>query len=145
MCQSSFQIVVDKRSFPIFKLGSIWSLDIHWIVSFSWLCCLFQISIFIYFVLYFYHLIILIMVCIYLFRCHDMIGSRWLFFLSLSISWLLLLEYPIEGLLRLLLLWINYFSWAGGRPCFKRNSVEISVKFQVLEYFFKFRVHDRSG
>ena len=37
------------------------------------------------------------------------------------------------------------FSWTGSMPCFKRNSVEILVKFQVLEYFLRFRVHDRSG
>ena len=37
------------------------------------------------------------------------------------------------------------FAWAGGRPCFKWNSDEISVEFQVLEYFLKFKVHDKSG
>ena len=37
------------------------------------------------------------------------------------------------------------FSWVGSRLCFKRNSVEILVEFQMLEYFLKFRVHDRSG
>ena len=56
-------------------------------------------------------------------------------------------EYPTKGLMRLYIYKFVYkcFSWAGGRPCFKRNSIEILVIFQVLEYFLKFRVHDKSG
>ena len=37
------------------------------------------------------------------------------------------------------------FFLAGGRSFFKRNSVEISIEFLVLEYFLKFRSFDRSG
>ena len=59
-----------------------------------------------------------------------------------------LLEYPTERLMRLYIfinLYINVFLGVEGRSCFKRNSVEILVEFQVLEYFLKFRVYDRSG
>ena len=48
-------------------------------------------------------------------------------------------------MMRLLSYCINYFSWAEGRSYFKRNSAEISVEFQILEYFLKFRVRDRLG
>ena len=40
---------------------------------------------------------------------------------------------------------INCFFLAGGSQCFKRNFAEISVEFQVLDIFLKFRLHDRSG
>ena len=56
-------------------------------------------------------------------------------FSGLSMSWLLLVEYPIEGLMSILLMWINYFSWVGGNPCFKRSSVEFSVESEELDYF----------
>ena len=58
-------------------------------------------------------------------------------------------EYPSEGLMRLYIYIYNFvykcYSWAGGMPCFKQNSAEISIKFQVLEYFLKFKAHDGSG
>ena len=43
---------------------------------------------------------------------------------------------PIEGMC-LIKLYINYFSWAGGSPFYKRSSVEFSVESKKLEYFFK--------
>ena len=143
MYQSSFQVVVDRRSFSTFKLGSNWSLDkstrlchIHGYIVY------FQISIFIDFILYFYHLVIL-NYGLYIFISMPWHDSKSLaIFLDLSMSWLLLLEYPIEGLLRLLLLWIKLFFWVRGRPCFKWYSVKISVEFQVLEYFLKFKVYN---
>ena len=48
---------------------------------------------------------------------------------------MLLLKYPIEGLMNILLMWINCFSWAGGRPCFKRSFAEVSIEFEELDYF----------
>ena len=57
---------------------------------------------------------------------------------------LLLLEYHTEGLMKLLLLCIIVFLGRGS-PCFKWNSAEISVEFQVLVHFLKSRIHDKLG
>ena len=56
-------------------------------------------------------------------------------FPGLSMSWLFLLEYLIEGLMNILLMWINCFSWVGGSPCFKQSSIEFSIKSGELDYF----------
>ena len=52
------------------------------------------------------------------------------------LTWFLT-KYPIEGLMRFYTrkFICNCFSWAGDMSYFRRNSVEFSVEFQVLENF----------
>ena len=33
--------------------------------------------------------------------------------------------------------YINYFSWTGGCPFYKRSSIEFSVEFRELDYFIE--------
>ena len=54
----------------------------------------------------------------------------------------LLLEYPTKGLLKFVIVVYQCFSWVEDSPCCKRDSVEISVEFQVLAHFLKIRIHD---
>ena len=53
-----------------------------------------------------------------------------------------MLEYPTEGLLEIVIVVSKYFSLVRGSPCYKRDSAEISVEFQVLAYFLKIRIPD---
>ena len=77
-----------------------------------------------------------------------LVGLYLYYLMSCTIFMLLilnLLEYPMEGLMKIYRFVYKSFSLVGGRSYFKWTVAEILVEFQKLEYFLMFRSLDRSG